>query len=364
MKKVFSFTLVMLLSSFILTVPAFAENIETTATLGTKIWAWKVGNTGNLDEVFNPTVPFQIPRQNELNNSVLDFDLVGDYYRRIDCGINQISIPAPTSDGFYGDVEVSFNCYVVLDNPDGAVPSGTWSNSLNTFNVRVSTSNGEVIQDVTPTLHFYDVNQSLRPSSDVSKGFHVTFNIHISETTPVLNISLGNSGWAPVRWVSDDVYVGFNKTVEYYVPSCVLIADRTSAELEEIREITNIIIEQNQLTNEFYGDIISKVDDLYTEVGNLADLQQEAIDQFDNWNIVSSVPGSVIDKIDQAEDVLDELHQLEKPEPDQIVPELDTDTTEIAQILEPYFQNTLILQILMMTLGFGFVSYVLFGKKG
>lgn len=169
----------------------------------------------------------------------------------------------------------------------------------------------------------------------------------------------------PVRFLrlnaGGTVYSGTDVNVELYNFSAVYT--ETTAEAEQLEEIADVITNQYNISVQYYGNVMTELNNIYQELGTMTGLQEEAIKQFEDWNAVTEVPSSVTDKTQEADKLLAGLDELEKPDPVTIIPDLKVDTTEASQVFDPIFENALILQMLLMTLGFGMVSYVLFGKK-
>lgn len=337
-------------------VSAAADSIETEAfvdwqflpQIGDVTQNWDIVQTGNVS----------IPRVNNHEYaSRIDVSYYANTQNMDNARMTLAGYKVTSEDGFYGDVGFYLSFYFasldesgnsIWSHPDYEPPIHCW----------VRDANGTLLDHTVETDYF---NPS-SPYESHSVGITTSFNVRVPEVTPYFSIEFGYEGFYPI--LVDTTYNGLYDLV---VPSSALVAERTSAELKELENITNIIITQNNINSQYYGEVIGKVDALYSEVGNLADLQEQAIQQFDDWNTVSSVPGSVQDKVDKADQVIADINSLVKPDPEQIVPDYLPDPEElhdISDILSPFFQNALIVQLCTMVLGFAFVSYVLFGKKG
>lgn len=307
-----------------------------------------------------------VPRQNLLSEIVCSWsnsEIGGVNYFGLGCA--DFEVFAPQGEYFSGDVGLYLNYFIEFEPLESDFPAGGWEYYLNNLPVTVRNAAGEIIEEAVLTPRFYDVDKA--DGFSRSKGVSVGITFEVPESTPAVTVSIGNPSESQIGYVLANGGLNFYTQVHFYIPSATLIAERTNEELKELENITNIIINQNNITSQYYGDVMSKVDSLYTEVGNLADLQERAIQQFDDWNTVSSVPGSVQDKVDKADQVIADINSLVKPDPEQIVPDYLPDPEElhdISDILSPFFQNALIVQLCTMVLGFAFVSYVLFGKKG
>lgn len=347
--------MICLISPFFV-VSVSAENIETTVDVRTWYVPKLNGNVvdSNLFNEYRLSIPrvndhsyattYSLHLSEDVHNSGIDSVLM-----------NLTSYKVYSADGFFGDIGFYLSFYFVSDDVSG---NSIWSYAEPSIpmSVRVTDSNGSLLKFSSDVSYF-------TPSVDSdshSIGMTVSYIISVPEATPIISIDFGYDGWIlPIS--CQTTYTGAYHLV---VPSSALIADRTSEELKELQNLTNVIINQNNISNQCFGDVISKVDSLYTEVGNLADLQEQAIQQFDDWNTVSSVPGSVQNKVDKADQVIADINSLVKPDPEILVPSVDVNTDDISSIFAPFFENALILQLCTMVLGFAFVSYVLFGKKG
>ena len=78
---------------------------------------------------------------------------------------------------------------------------------------------------------------------------------------------------------------------------------------------------------------------------------------------MTEVPGEVTDKTQQGDQLLEDMDSLEKPDPEEVVPELEVDSELIGEIFGGILNDSLIIMILSMTVGFALVGYVLFGKR-
>lgn len=355
MKKIFT----ILFAVVALSVTAFAESIETEASLQWMLVPYN-SNGSALNWDIRPIHQCPIPRMNDQTN--VDTIALGPYnvptMTRANFRFLNFSVSVP--EGIYGKVKYYMSAYFAIQESE-ATEHGEWFNAVpSTVDCVVTDGNGQILT-YTANVTQFSPDSSLYPVH--SHGFAFEFEIDVPENTPLIDIAFQPS--IDRTFFEVDTPYKINENLYHIVvPSASLIANRKSDELQQLENIADAIVEQNEVSKEYYADIIAKVDDLYTEVGNLADLQQEAIEQFDNWNIVTDVPSSVTDKTDKAEDVLEEIESLEKPDPEEIVPDLEVDTEDIGEVIAPFFQNALIIQVVTMTLSFAFISYVLFGKKG
>lgn len=339
-------------------VSAAAENVEREVLLQTNYWPFDASYNvldWNLYDRRSISIP-RVDNQSSIYTFTLDMNSSGPYALTRGIRPNFYSYEISSSTGFYGDIGFYLSLYFISD-------TGVWENESfpNDMYVTVTDSRGVELKNTIDVEHFVP-----NTDSNASIGVTTSFTVTVEEPTPYITISLGYStGYTFTELIFAE---GTSSVaIDTIVPSSALIIDRTSEELKELENIVNIIMTQNNINSQYYGDVMNKVDSLYTEVGNLADLQEQAIQQFDDWNIVSSVPGSVQDKVDKADQVIADINSLVKPDPEQIVPDYLPDPEElhdISDILSPFFQNALIVQLCTMVLGFAFVSYVLFGKKG
>lgn len=302
----------------------------------------------------NDEVP--LPRYNVQTGSLIT---IPEYEKTIDYltfHLREFKVEAPTDDYFYGTVNFYVSFYFALDEGTGV----TWQNYIHdvgndNFIIDVVDSRGTELRTFNKVSYFTP-DSSIYPSN--SDGFTMQFTVDVPQETPYISINMHRNGFAFAR-----AYGAGRNRARLVIPSATLLLERSSEETKAIEEVADIIIEQNNISNEFYSNVINKVDQIYSEVNNVQTLQQEVINRMDEFNNITSIPSETVDKTQQAAQLITGLEGLEKPAPDQIVPDITVDTTQFADAIAPIFQNALIMQILLMSLGFAFVSYVLYGKK-
>lgn len=301
------------------------------------------------------------PRYN-VNSAVWTSDLMSfmpeyDFSNmsRMMLGLSSFRVTAPTNEGFVGNIAMYVSYYYTTYDPNAVSSDWQYAPYGDISEVTITNSNGEQLMVSQYTMENFTPDSSYIGTP--SKGYMCKFEFEAPVSTPLVEISLGRDSW--------NAYIDTNYYERYglIVPSAVFLTGRTSEEVAAIEELTQIVIEQNNISNQYYTNVISKVDQIYNEVNNIQELQQEVINRMDEFNNITSIPAETVDKTQQAAQLITGLEGLEKPAPDQIVPDITVDTTQFADAIAPIFQNALIMQILLMSLGFAFVSYVLYGKK-
>jgi len=321
---------------------------------------WVRNNTMSIPFSYPDSV-IALPRQGEFTDVVGESDWRSITFGGITAGLKSFIVYKPQgSEGFYGNCALYLNWYVKLYD----VVPGQYRTFDTPLTFTVYDASGKIVDSGNVEYSFYEVAEL--KGQQVTNGVACSIKFNVPEAIPAIRVEFDGEGYGKVGWFPNDKSFQYNPQapIELYVPSATLIANVKSAELEALENISSEIIKQNNMTQESFTEVIGKVDEVYKELGTTNGLLEESMQQFEDWDTVTSVPGNVQDKTDKADQVIQDINSLVKPDPEDILPDIDTDTGDISAVLQPFFSNALILQLCTMVLGFAFVSYVLFGKKG
>lgn len=281
-------------------------------------WLWFVPyNDTQTVWTLKPSYICSIPRANNYTPvaSVSTSDVSIDY-TEVGCRFNELLITA--EDGFQGKVALFLSWYYASDI-DCVWSLGMTEDQYLYFPFEITDSNGNVLTYQSQCSFFQPEPTGY---ASVSDGFMVALEIDVPSDTTVISIKAGGLYNFAIAETSE---VG---NFDLIIPSASLMVGRTPTEVEVLESIYN---------------------------------------QFQDWNDVNDIPAGVVDKVGEAEQVIADINSLVKPDPGQIVPDYLPDPEALQPITDafsPFFQNALIVQLCTMVLGFAFVSYVLFGKKG
>ena len=120
---------------------------------------------------------------------------------------------------------------------------------------------------VTRTVSTIDVDTFAPTVTNTTVGIAVSFNIDfgdISVTDLTLKYTALDSSTA-----QGYLYKSNNDRIFFYVPSFTIVAAETSAQLDALEEMADQIAQQNQLLQAMYGDIISLLQSIYTNTGDM-----------------------------------------------------------------------------------------------
>jgi len=326
---------------------------------------WNGASYDRLTETTFPFNPpdqlFQMPRQGEFTDPVGVWPSRSITPTGFTFGLSSFVVNKPDgSEGFFGNCALYLNWYIRLYD----VVAGQYRTFDTPVSFTIYDSSGKVVDTGEVKCSFYDVAEVA--GQQVTNGVACVIKFNVPEAIPAIRVELHGEGLGKVGWFPNDksFYYRHDAPIELYVPSATLIASVKSAEVEALEDVTNAIIEQNGLTQEKFAEVIGKVDEVYRELGTTNGLLEESMQQFEDWDTVTSVPGNVQEKTDKADQVIQDINSLVKPDPEDIVPDMDADTSYFADIIAPYFDNFLLAQMCVLVFSFAFVSYVLFGKKG
>lgn len=146
----------------------------------------------------------------------------------------------------------------------------------------------------------------------------------------------------------------FDYRISVYIPDTVQLGAHSGTRVRFDLKHKNTVSGLSIDTERSYTTLVSAYGNV-TEEDMLAQVKYEAYRDKSN------------EKMQEGEAIIKDIESLVKPDPEQIVPDYLPDQEELQPITDafsPFFQNALIVQLCTMVLGFAFVSYVLFGKKG
>lgn len=363
MKKI----LVLLFAVVALSVTAYGAEVDVIGNIEIVAYGqyWNGSSYDRLTDTYIPIQNyernFEMPRQGEFTDPVGRWDSRSITPTGWTFGLSSFEVNKPEgSNGFYGNCALYLNWYVRLYR----VVAGQYRTFDTPLYFTIYDASGKIVDSGEVKCSFYDVAEVA--GQQVTKGVACAIKFNVPEAIPAIRVELSGDGLGKVGWFPNDKTWEYkhDAPIELYVPSATLLASVKSAEVEALEDVTNAIIEQNGLTQEKFTEVIGKVDEVYKEIGTTNNLLEESMKQFDDWNTVTDVPSSVTDKTDKGAQLIEDMNQLEKPQPDTLLPSIDTDTDNFGDVFGSVFQNTIIVQMCTMMLGFALVSYVLFGKKG
>lgn len=141
-----------------------------------------------------------------------------------------------------------------------------------------------------------------------------------------------------------------------------------------IQQMLPLIQNINQTTTNIYGLLSSQLAALETAIETASTTIEAAIEAqtaamiayldelFDTGN---EVPDDTYQQQQDAENILNDLESLEKPDVETIVPEIDDYTDGgVSGVLSAIFSSSLIVTMMTLSASLAFGAYVLFGKRG
>lgn len=236
---------------------------------------------------------------------------------------------------------------------------------------------------------------------------------------------LGTEG-SPVRALGirrvdgqGNINTGVQAIVTISYPSIRLITTEYTAEMEALDGMADAILEQNDILTAMKGDLVAILQDIYimtgdmyiaqnllnsyieemmpllqsinantssiynllstqlrlleTAIENAADSIEAAIaaqtaamvaylEQY--FNTGNEVPDDTYQQQQDAENILDQMGSLEKPDVNTVVPEIgDYTDGGVSGVLGAIFSSNLIVTMMTLSASFAFGAYVLFGKR-
>lgn len=238
------------------------------------------------------------------------------------------------------------------------------SSGYDTFQSGVTLKFRENLRDVWYTVL---VRAAWYPSSDLPSDFDIVRNAPDIIVTAPYNTS-GSTMMFDINALESTVrmstsvdqennVVYFDYDVSFYLPSSVATASSVVGpyiQMTHSAELQNI--------GYAFGNGNYRLISVYA---NIADSDTTADRVYQEYSTMSTA------KLVSAEGVKQELGQLKKPDPIQIVPDIDailppddTARVEYVDTLEVVFESSLVVNMMLICFSVAFVSYVLFGKRG
>lgn len=144
------------------------------------------------------------------------------------------------------------------------------------YYLRTFDSTGNKIDDYAPTA-FTTFNPVSAPGANFySPGYRFSFRVDNAGTEE--RYAQNPSVWA----VTDKAYFQFDNSTGKFghagvaIPSFQVITTETSADLEALENIANSLVEQNNILNAMYGDILAVCNSIYARTGDLLETQKQA----------------------------------------------------------------------------------------
>lgn len=289
------------------------------------------------------------------------------------------------------------------------------------YEVKYTYDNSNIVnQPITGMSDFTPVDGA--SMAYVGKGVGLYVKVDASDAHPVKDIlvrPINECGW---KRGGANSLKGF-----WYWTSVRVISAETSAELDELNNIAQQIVAGNETLEAMLGDVVSLLQQIYAITGDIniaadrtANLLNTMLDYVDGiegqltdiygllsgfftsitkllsdqhselmgsladfqmmvetrlYEIYAELSGNgtngeitegVQNQIGEGNLVQEGLGELDKIDPDAAVDNLYTpngETEEFASVLSSFFENSLVMTMLMVSLSMSFVAYVLYGKR-
>lgn len=180
-----------------------------------------------------------------------------------------------------------------------------------------------------------------------------------------VSATLNDGTSEPDKWLNSNTNLNGNKARIYF----------TQTQLDSETEYT-LTLEIFRTTDDWTKGESTGVTETVTfttEAAYVADEEEdsedtstkdEAAEKFEEWDTVTDIPEDVTDKTNEGDKLLNDMDTLEKPDPDEAVPDLSVDLVPVNGFFDAIFGYGLIVEMMTMAAGFALVATVLFGKRG
>lgn len=171
-----------------------------------------------------------------------------------------------------GSVGVYVSFYLYADAPSSIMSPDPDSVRYWNFRHDDVDGNSTYYDQLTPILfNVPDQNELYSYSSGyLLKG---RFNI-IDDYYPTRNITLINSSATEAFTYSVSSSSSSSQTVYFCVPSISLVIGNSSSELDSLEDIADSLAAQSEVMSQYYGDVMSLLNDLYNRLGDMQSVQE------------------------------------------------------------------------------------------
>lgn len=266
MKKVLSLVMVMAALLGLMLVPASAVALEGNSTFG----VYQISGTNWSSSSATGSYSVSFPRS--ANSSLVASNT------RYSFGFSTVNVPPSVNLGASGSAGVYISFFVATgsamkyyDASGTALTESAWlSNYLNPSNW---------------SGYYYDINGSVGPDVDTVtvKSFTPTAPTNYSIVSPGVTVNFDFD-------LGDDILAGFhidsllrqfagNATTSgsaFVVPSFRVVSAETAADIAALENIADEIVAGNAILGNFYGDVMTVLNNMYSRMGSMAQVQLTA----------------------------------------------------------------------------------------
>lgn len=251
--KLLSLVLAVALIVPVLAVPSSAATIETSADI------WFFLQQEDNDATWQDKVSIMIPRDFSSVSQVHTWEGSTSYsaVQRIKPSSFSVELDSLQS----GAVSIYFSFFMKSDYVSGFLSLPDWSDN---WALQYVDQDG-VVQQVPATVTTYDSGITAPVAAGVTSGYNVNAKLEVEDGQYATRFALIYKGSSVARFRRNRS----GQSMYLYVPSASLVAAESSAELGALEDMADQIAQQNDLLQSMYGDIISLLQSIYTNTGDM-----------------------------------------------------------------------------------------------